>query len=82
MPPKIARFAGLGAFGACAGMFLLYLLIAWISRPTRTGGIETTLSWVVWISLAGVFAALIVVHVAIGRQLLLLAHGSDVKHPL
>jgi hypothetical protein len=29
-----------------------------------------------------VFAALIVVHVAIGRQLLLLAKGEGVKHPL
>src|SRR5258706_70955 len=24
MPPKIARLAGLGAFGACAGLLLLY----------------------------------------------------------
>ncbi|HJQ19955.1 MAG TPA: hypothetical protein VJ867_06355 [Gemmatimonadaceae bacterium] len=82
MPPKIARFAGLGAFGACAGLFALYLLIAWVSRPTRTGGIEPTLSWVTWIALAGVFAALIIVHVAIGRQLLLLSRGPEIRRRL
>jgi hypothetical protein len=82
MPPKIARFAGLGAFGACAGLVALYLLLAWVARPTRTGGIEPTLSWVTWIALAGVFAALIIVHVAIGRQLLRLAQGADIRHPL
>ena len=56
MPPRIARLAGLGAFGACAGLIALFLLIAWISRPTRTGGIDPTLAWIVWIALAGVFA--------------------------
>ena len=38
MPPKIARLAGLGAFGACAAFVALYLLIAYISRHTPTGG--------------------------------------------
>jgi hypothetical protein len=82
MPPRVARLAGLGAFGACAGLVALYLLIAWISRPTRSGGIDSTLSWIVWIALAGVFAALVIVHVAMGRQLLRLAQGPDVRHPL
>ena len=82
MPPRIARLAGLGAFGACAGLLGLYLLLAWVSKPSRTGGIDPTLSWIAWISLAGVFAALIIVHVAIGRQLLLLSRGSELKHPL
>jgi hypothetical protein len=82
MPPKIARFAGLGAFGACAGLLALYLLIAFVSRPTRTGGIDSTLAWIVWIALGGVFAALIIVHIAIGRQLMLLARGAEVRHPL
>jgi hypothetical protein len=82
MPPKFARLAGLGAFGACAGMLALYLLLVWVARPTRTGGIDSTLAWVAWISLGGVFAALIIVHVAIARQLLILARGADVRHPL
>jgi len=63
-------------------MLALYLLIAWVSKPSRTGGIDPTLSWIVWISLAGVFAALIIVHVAIGKQLLVLSRGPEVKQPL
>jgi len=82
MPPRIARLAGLGAFGASAGLIALFLLIAWISRPTRTGGIDPTLAWIVWIALAGVFAALIILHVVLGRQLLRLAQGADLRHPL
>ena len=82
MPPKIARLAGLGAFGACAGLFALYLLIVYMSRPTRTGGLDATQAAVVWIALGGLFAALIIVHVAIGRQLLRLAQGSQRRHPL
>lgn len=82
MPPKIARLAGLGAFGACAGLLALYLLLAWVSRPTSTGGIDSTLSWVTWIALAGVFAALIIVHVVIGRQLLRVAQGPGIKYPV
>ena len=82
MPPKIARLAGLGAFGACAGLLALYLIIAFVSRPTRTGGIDATEAAVVWIALGGLFAALIIVHVAIGRQLLRLAQGSQRRHPL
>jgi len=82
MPPKIARLAGRGAFGASAGLAALYLLIACVARPTRTGGIDTTLAAVTWIALAGVFAALIVVHVVIGRQLLVLSRGDNLRHPL
>ena len=78
MPPKIARLAGLGAFGACAGLLALYLLIAYLARPTARGGIDSVNATVAWISLAGVIAALIVVHVAIGRQLLTLAQGKEI----
>ena len=75
MPPKIARLAGLGAFGACAGFVALFALVAWISRRTPTGGIMPVLSWVTWISLSLVVLALIAVHVYFGRQLLALAEG-------
>jgi len=82
MPPKIARLAGLGAYGACAGLLALYLLLAFVSRPTRTGGMSPTLAIVTWIALAGVFAGLIIVHLVIARQLLRLAQGPDRRHPL
>ena len=70
MPPKIARLAGLGAFGACAGMLALFALIVFGTRDTATGGMDSTLSFVTWLSLAVVFVALIIVHVAIGKQLM------------
>jgi hypothetical protein len=82
MPSKLARLAGLGAFGACAGLLALYAFVAYISRWTRTGGMTPTLAVVTWIALGGVFAGLIIVHVVIGRQLLLLARGPEVRHPL
>lgn len=81
MPPKIARLAGLGAFGACAGLLALYLLLVFVARPTRTGGIDTVNAAVAWIALGGLFLALIGVHIVIGRQLMLLSRG-DSRHPL
>lgn len=82
MPPKIAKLAGLGAFGACAGLLGLYLLLVYITRPASRGGIDAINAAVAWISLGGLFLALIAAHVAIGRQLLRLAQGADVRHPL
>lgn len=76
MPPKIARLAGLGAFGACAGFVALFAFVAYISRHTPTGGMMPALSAVVWISLGVVVLALIVVHVAIGKQLLYIGNGG------
>jgi hypothetical protein len=82
MPPKIAKLAGLGAFGACAGLLALYLGLIFLTRPVMRGGIDTINAAVTWIALGGLILALIVAHVAIGRQLLLLAKGEGLKHPL
>ncbi|MFI5227584.1 MAG: hypothetical protein ACHQWU_00860 [Gemmatimonadales bacterium] len=76
MPPKIARLAGLGAVGACAAFVALFLLVAWVSRHTATGGILPVQSVVTWISVGLVVLALIIVHVAIGKQLLYLGKGG------
>jgi hypothetical protein len=75
MPPKIARLAGLGAYGASAGLLALMALLFWGTRPPAEGGITPVLSAVTWISLAIVFAALIAVHVVLGRALLAVASG-------
>jgi hypothetical protein len=72
MPPKIARLAALGAYGACGAFIALFAYVAFISRPTPTGGIMMV---VTWISLALVVAALIGVHMLVGKQLLALADG-------
>ena len=77
MPPKVARLAGLGAYGACAAFVALFALLAYVSRHTPTGGMTTALAVVTWISLGLVFASLIAVHVMIGRRLLELAQGGS-----
>ena len=82
MPPKIAKLAGLGAFGACAGLLALFLGLVFITRPVSSGGIDAINAAVTWIAVGGLIVALIVVHVAIGKQLLLLAKGEGIKHPL
>jgi hypothetical protein len=82
MPPKIAKLAGLGAFGACAGLLALYLLLVYVTRPTPRGGIDAINAAVAWIALGGLFLALILVHVMLGKRLLVLSEGSGVRHPL
>lgn len=82
MPPRYAKLAGLGAFAAGAGLLALFALLVFLTRPARLGGIDTTNAIVAWIALGGLFVALILVHVMIGKRLLLLAKGSDVGHPL
>ena len=76
MPPKIARLAGLGAFGACAGLLALYLGLVFLTLPRGSGGIDMTNAIVGWISLGGLFAGLIIAHVVIGKRLLLLSRGG------
>jgi hypothetical protein len=76
MPPKVARLAGLGAFGACAGMVALFAIIIFFTRSTPLGGMMPTLSYLTWISLAIVFVALIAAHIAIGKQLMHIARGG------
>jgi hypothetical protein len=75
MPPKFARLAALGAYAACAGFVALYAFVAFISRPTPTGGIMIGQSVVVWISLFLVLVALIGLHVVLAKQLKALADG-------
>jgi len=59
MPPKIAKLAGLGAFAACGGIALLYVLFLLITRPTPTSGLDGTLRFIAWLSVAGVMLALL-----------------------
>jgi hypothetical protein len=82
MLAKIARLAGLSAFGGCGGLLALYAGLVFLTLPKATDGIDITNSVVTWISMGGVFAALIVVHIVIAKQLLRLGRGADKKHPL
>lgn len=76
MPPKIAKLAGLGAFAACAGMAAVYLLFVYGTRPTESAGMDGTMRFISWLSVAGVILALLAVHVVLGRQLLALSRGD------
>jgi hypothetical protein len=68
--------AGLGALGAGAGLALLCLLLLFFTRPAQYTGMDATLRTLTWIAFIGVFAALILVHVILGRQLLALSRGE------
>ena len=76
MPPRIARLAALGAFAACGGIVALFALFVFITRPTPTAGMDGTLRFLSWMSIAGVLLALLGVHVLFGRQLLAMAKGD------
>lgn len=82
MPPKVAKLAGLGAFGACAGLLALYLFLVFLTRPTPRGGIDSINAAVAWIALGGLFLALTLVHVMFGKRLLVLSEGPEIRRPL
>lgn len=77
MPPKIAKLAGLGAFAACAGIAAVFALFVFITRPTSTSGMDSTLRFISWFSVAGVLLALLGLHVVFGKQLLALSRGES-----
>lgn len=76
MPPRIARLAGLGALGAGAGLLLLPVLFALVTRPGRYAGMDVPNRALAWMAIAGVALALALVHVVLGRQLLALGRGD------
>jgi len=67
---KFAKLAALGAIGVSLGVFALYALIAFGSRHTATGGIDSTEATLTWISAAVPCAAIIAAHLAYVKVLL------------
>jgi hypothetical protein len=76
---NVQRLAGLGAFGAAAGIGLLFALFVWQTLPGPGTGMDRTHAMVSWISVGGVAVALIVVHVLVAR-VLVRAAGDDRRH--
>jgi hypothetical protein len=70
------RLAGLGALAASLGLLALFALFVLWTRPGVDSGLNWSSVWVLWISVGGIIAALVAVHVVYGRQLLEMA-----KHP-
>jgi fucose permease len=66
---QVQRAAGLGAYGAAAGLALVFALFVWSTRPGPGTGMDWAHAMVSWISVGGIVAALIVVHVLVGRVL-------------
>ncbi|HVA56333.1 MAG TPA: hypothetical protein VNF92_00430 [Gemmatimonadaceae bacterium] len=82
MPKTIARLLGLGAYAVCGAIIALYVVVAYISRRTPTGGMDPALTHVTWISLGGVTLAVLATHHVIGKQLLEIARDGDIPKPL
>ena len=80
MPPRVATLIGYGALAAILLFVAIFALIAYVSIPRSTGGIDGTEATVTWISVGLVVVALIAVHVLIGRELL--AFGRGTRRPI
>ena len=65
--PSFPRLAALGALGASAGLALLYLVFVWYTFGE--GGMDGTTMAVAWISVGGLIAALIAVHIMFALKL-------------
>jgi hypothetical protein len=79
MPPRLAKLAGLGAFGAIGLFVALYALIVYVSLPRSTGGIDWIAAIVTWIAVGIVVLALAGLHVVLGRRLLDLSRGRHAE---
>ena len=66
---NIQRQAGLGAFGAAAGILVLFAAFVWWTVPGPDTGMDWTSAVVAWISVGGVALTLIAAHVLIARVL-------------
>ncbi len=82
MPKMIARLLGIGAYFAGTGLMAVFVLVAYTSRRTPTGGMDATTAHVTWLALGGVTLGLFVAHHMIGRQLLIIAREGDAPQPL
>lgn len=82
MLATFARLAGLGAYGAGAGLVAAYAGFVFLTMPGKTGGTDATNAAIMWIAGAGLTFALVVVHVMLGRRLLRLSRGDSTRHPL
>ena len=65
-----AKLAALGALGVCAGVFGLFVFLAFFTRSLPLGGIDETHSLVAWISLAIPFSLIIAAHLVYARVLM------------
>lgn len=69
MSPHLQKLAALGAYAVSAGLVALFGFLCWLMWPTSSAGMNAT-ALAVGILSAGVpIGIMIVIHVALGRQL-------------
>lgn len=70
--PNLAQLAGMGAFGASAGILLAMLAFFFF---TKDGAMDGENRAIAWIGVGGMLLALVAVHVMIGKRLIALGKG-------
>jgi hypothetical protein len=68
-PKRFYQLAALGALGVTFGTIALYALVAYISRHTDRGGIDSTNMVLTWVSVAIPIIAIAAVHLVYARVL-------------
>ena len=66
---KYAKLASLGALAVAVVCVGLYALLAWVSTPTATGGIDGVHAMIAYLGIAVPIAAIVAVHVTYARVL-------------
>jgi hypothetical protein len=66
---QVSKLLALGALGATAAIFLLWLLLAVNVRPYPHGTTDVTNAFLAWFTTGGVAAGLILAHLYIARGL-------------
>ncbi len=76
LSPGMNRFLSFVAFAALLPLLGLYGLLMYISTPAPWGGMEPTMTMVVYIAMTIIFGALSIVAINFGLQLRRQANGK------
>ena len=69
LAPKYARLLSLALAAAILPLLALYALLMYLTTPTRTGGMEPTVTTICYFAFTIIFGALITVVFNFSRQL-------------
>ena len=76
-PSKLARLAGLGAFGAAGAFALAFAGFVLVVTLPNGQGMDRIEAWIAWISAGCIWLTLEAVHIVYGRYLLGIASGQN-----
>lgn len=66
---RMEKLGALGALGGAFAVLLVYVLIAWVALPVRTGGMDQISATVTWIACAVPAILLIALQLVMARVL-------------